>query len=67
LDETTGDRLGPSGLRWCGLPDLVEELAQVLIRCRLELPATQLDTHRFLEELGSGKAVFLDCSMEIVG
>jgi hypothetical protein len=59
--------VGTRGLLGIGLPDLIEELIQVLIGRLDKLSASQLDTDSFLQELGRGETAFFDLSVQVIG
>lgn len=66
-DQPPGDCPGPGCLLGCGLPHLIEELAQVLIGRLDELSASQLDADCCLQELRRSESTFFDRPIEIIG
>ena len=65
--KPTGDRPSPQGFLGAGLPDILQELTQVLVGGLQELLTAEFDPDRFLQQLGGGESAFLDRSMEILG
>lgn len=59
--------MGPGGLVGARLPDLGEELGEVVVGGLEELPASKLPSDRLLEERGGRQTTVLDRLVEIVG